>query len=98
VRTDARLAEYDFGTRDDLSPAELRARGSWEAVQGDPEFAPPLGEPFAANARRVAAALEEIAARHPAARRPPLRARQAGIAELALAARPRLIHLDPVIS
>jgi broad specificity phosphatase PhoE len=37
-------------------------------VQRDPEFAPPLGEPFGAAARRVATALREVAARHPGAR------------------------------
>jgi broad specificity phosphatase PhoE len=68
VRTDVRLAEYDFGAWDGLTPAELRARGFWDAVQRDPEFAPPLGEPFGAAARRVATALQEVAARHPGAR------------------------------
>jgi probable phosphoglycerate mutase len=68
VTTDVRLAEYDFGAWDGLTPAELRARGFWEAVHEDVEFAPPLGEPFAAASRRVATALREIAARHADAR------------------------------
>lgn len=66
VETDARLVEYDFGAWDGLTPAELRAHGFWEAVQGDPEFAPPLGELFGAAARRVATALQEVATQHPA--------------------------------
>ena len=33
VRTDTRLAEDDFGAWDGLTPAELRARGFWEAPQ-----------------------------------------------------------------
>lgn len=122
VRTDVRLAEYDFGAWDGLTSAELRARGFWEAVQKDPEFAPPLGESFSAAARRAATALQEVAARHPGTRvavvghglvlaaalallldgdprgAPGYALGNAGMAELMLDSRPRLIHLDPVIS
>jgi broad specificity phosphatase PhoE len=122
VEPDARLAEYDFGAWDGLTPTELRARGFWEAVQHDPEFTPPQGEPFGAAARRVVAALHGVAARHPGARVAvvghgltlaaalallldgnPRRAPQyaldnAGMAELVLNSRPRLVHLDPVVS
>ncbi len=58
------LREYDFGEWDGLMPRELEARGFWRAVQRDPEFAPPGGEGFAAAARRLAAALDGIAAVH----------------------------------
>jgi broad specificity phosphatase PhoE len=68
IATDARLTEYDFGAWDGSTPAELRARGCWQAVENDPEVTPPRGEPFADSARRVTAALQEIAALHPGAR------------------------------
>ena len=64
VRTEPGLEEYDFGEWDGLTPAELLARGFWEKVRQDPEFAPPGGEAFSGAARRVAAALRTIAARH----------------------------------
>jgi len=68
IATDARLTEYDFGAWDGSTPTELRARGFWHAVKSDPGFTPPQGEPFADSARRVAVALQEIAALHPGAR------------------------------
>lgn len=68
VKTEARLLEYDFGAWDGLTPAELRARGFWHAVQRDPEFTPPGGEPFGAAARRAVAALRDLAASHRDAR------------------------------
>lgn len=68
VTTDARLTEYDLGAWDGLTPSELRARGFWDAVQRDPEFTPPHGEPFGAAARRVVTALQEVAASHRGAR------------------------------
>lgn len=58
------LREYDFGAWDGLTPAELAARGFWTAVGRDAEFTPPGGEPFAAAARRLTAALARIASAH----------------------------------
>lgn len=122
IKTDARLTEYDFGAWDGLTPAQLRARGFWQAAQRNPEFTPPGGESFAFAARRVAAALQDFAVRHPGSRiavvghgltlasalallldADPRRAPRyaldnAGTAELAANGRPRLIHIDPVVS
>jgi broad specificity phosphatase PhoE len=61
VYTEAGLAEYDFGVWDGLTPAELLARGFWEAVSRDPTFAPPGGEPFAEAVARVVGVLRRIA-------------------------------------
>lgn len=68
MKTDARLIEYDFGAWDGLTATELRAHRFWDAVERDPEFTPPQGEPFGAAARRVVAALRELAASHGGAR------------------------------
>ena len=58
---DQDLVEYDFGAWDGLAPAALEARGFWTSIADDPEFAPPGGEPFAAAARRLMAAVMRIA-------------------------------------
>jgi broad specificity phosphatase PhoE len=65
IKTDPRLAEYDFGAWDGLASAELQARGFWRSVQEDPRFTPPQGESFAHAATRVVTAIGEIAASHP---------------------------------
>lgn len=64
VPPERELREYDFGEWDGLTPAELEARGFWTAVGRDAEFTPPDGEPFAAAARRLTAALARIASAH----------------------------------
>ncbi len=68
LQEDPRLIEYDFGAWDGLTVAELKDRGFWAAATRYPEFAPPGGEPVLGAARRVVAALSDIAAAHRGAR------------------------------
>jgi len=63
IREDERLMETDAGEWTDRSFAEVRAEAPerFDAfVAGDPDFAFPGGESFAAQEVRVSAALEEV--------------------------------------
>ncbi len=62
-REDARLMETDAGDWTDRTFAEIQARAPERFaafVAGDPGFAFPGGESFAAQERRVAAALDDV--------------------------------------
>lgn len=63
------LIETDFGTWDGLTFAEAAARDPELHARwlSDPAVTPPGGESFGAVAGRVAAAADELVARHPAA-------------------------------
>ena len=61
------LMELDFGDWEGLTAAEVRERdpGTFDAWRASPDTAPPGGESFAALARRVRRAREEIIGNHP---------------------------------
>jgi broad specificity phosphatase PhoE len=66
LRIDADLSEYDLGSWEGLSYAELAGRHRlWDRIKEDPDFAPHGGESPRRVAERYTGSLRRIAARHP---------------------------------